>query len=352
MSTEINKETKPAGGLVKKDFLSQTEPRWCLGCGCYSVFNRLTGMFPTMGVPREKFAIISGIGCSSRLPYYASTYGFHTIHGRAPTVAMGLKMARPELSVWVISGDGDLLSIGGNHFIHLIRRNPDIKVILFNNQIYGLTKGQASPTTRAGTKTKTTPGGAFDSPMKPLAMAIAAGATFAARVTDTDGEMLTEVMSAAAAHKGVAFIEVMMNCVIFNDGAFTAITDKTSRLETTVRLQHGKPLLFGANQDKGIRLKNFSPEVVKVGEGGANASELAVHDIASPDSSLAYLLSQMDQPRDGQPVPLGIFRQVSAPIYTEVAGMQSPADDAAVARILRGSASWVEGEDGGIRSSE
>ncbi|MCM2322500.1 MAG: 2-oxoacid:ferredoxin oxidoreductase subunit beta [Oligoflexia bacterium] len=337
-----------ATGLAKKDFISQTDPRWCVGCGCYSVFNRLTGVFPTMGIPRENFAIISGIGCSSRLPYYASTYGFHTIHGRAPTVAMGLKLARPELSVWVISGDGDLLSIGGNHFIHLIRRNPDIKVILFNNQIYGLTKGQASPTTRAGTKTKTTPGGAFDAPMKPLSMAIAAGATFAARITDSDGEMMGEVLSAAAAHKGIAFVEVMMNCLMFNDGAFTPITDKAQRSENTIRLKHGEPLVFGANRDKGLRLNGFSPEVV----AAAGARDLLVHDVSNPDSSLAYLLSQLDQAGEGRPVPLGIFRQVSAPVYSDVMGAVAMPDEAAIARTLRGNTSWTIGNDGGIRSSD
>lgn len=333
--SQIQKIDSP---LARKDFLSQVEPRWCLGCGCYGVFKSLTGVFPAMGIPKEKFAVLSGIGCSSRLPYYLSTYGFHTIHGRAPTVAMGLKLARPELSVWVMTGDGDALSIGGNHFLHLMRRNPDIKMILFNNQIYGLTKGQTSPTTSYGTKTKSTPYGSIDNPAKPLSLALAAGATFAARVTDSDGELLTEVLTAAAGHKGIAFIEVVLNCVIFNDGSAAYMTDKTVREDNTVKLRAGEPLVFGAKRNKGIRLgANLKPEVIQF-EEGAPPADLLVHDPLREDSSLAFMLSQMDYPE--VPVALGLFRKVDAPVYEEKAPVATDIDfDSA----LRGSDSWVEG---------
>ncbi len=307
-------ETPKASGLTRKDFLSKTDPRWCAGCGCFSAFNSLTSVFPNTGIPREKFAIISGIGCSSRLPYYADCYGFHTIHGRAPTIAAGVKLANPELSVWVVTGDGDALSIGGNHFLHLMRRNADIKLSLFNNQIYGLTKGQTSPTTKPGTKTKTTPFGNFENSVRPLALALAAGATFAARVPDTDGELLREAYTAAASHKGVAFIEILINCVIFNDGTYLPLTDKATKADTTLRLKQGEPMLFGADRNKGIRLgRDLKPEVVKIGENGVTVNDILVHDIHRKDSSLAYLLSLMDYP--DSPVPLGIFRQVSEPVH-------------------------------------
>ena len=319
---------------TRKDFLSPVDPRWCPGCGCYAVFSKLTSIMPTLGLPKEKIAIISGIGCSSRFPYYASTYGFHTLHGRAPTVAMGLKLANPELQVWMVTGDGDGLSIGGNHFIHLMRRNPDIKVLLFNNQIYGLTKGQASPTTQPGTKTKTTPNGAFDRQMQPLSMAIAAGATFAARAHDGDGELLGEVLTAAAAHKGVAFVEIMMNCVIFNDGAIDKITNKATRAETTIRLKHGQPIVFGAENDKGIRINNMKPEVAKVGE----AKDILVHDIHDPNTSLAFMLSQLSHP--AMPTPFGIFRQVDVPSYDKnYVGANVGGD---LDKVLRGGTTWVE----------
>lgn len=319
--------------LTRKDFLSAVDPRWCPGCGCYAVFSKITSLMPTLGIPREKFAVISGIGCSSRFPYYVNAYGFHTIHGRAPAVAMGLKLANPDLSVWMMTGDGDALSIGGNHFVHLMRRNADIKVILFNNQIYGLTKGQASPTTTLGTKTKTTPGGAFDRPMQPLSMALAAGATFAARAHDMDGELLTEVLTAAANHKGIAFVEVMLNCVIFNDGAFEPIINKSVRAETTIRLKHGQPIVFGAENNKGIRMDNFKPEVAKVGE----AKDILVHDIHAQDSSMAYMLSQFNHP--AMPVPFGIFRQVELPSYEQNHLIKGEVD---LDKVLKSGTTWVE----------
>ncbi|OFZ53707.1 MAG: hypothetical protein A2428_05880 [Bdellovibrionales bacterium RIFOXYC1_FULL_54_43] len=345
--TTTGTPTSTGTKLIRKDFLSSIDPRWCAGCGCYGVFKAITSVFPTMDVPREKFAIISGIGCSSRFPYYSNTYGFHTIHGRAPTVAMGLKLARPDLSVWVVTGDGDGLSIGGNHFIHLMRRNPDIKVILFNNQIYGLTKGQASPTTAVGTKTKTTPYGSNDIPMQPLAMAIASGATFAARAHDSDNELLTEVMTAAARHKGVAFVEVMMNCVIFNDGAIESITSKTTRAENTIRLRQGEPIMFGNDANKGIRMgKDHRPEIVQMGQmaGGPSKSGLMVHDVTAFDSSAAYMLSLLSSP-----TAFGVFRQVNVPSYEQHYEVSVDPD---VDKLLRSGTTWTTGEDGQSRPVE
>ena len=331
------------GGRTRKDFLG-AEPRWCIGCGDYATLNALTRVFLNSGTPRENFAVISGIGCSSRFPYYVNTYGFHTIHGRAPTVAMGLKMANPDLNVWVITGDGDGLSIGGNHFIHTMRRNPNIKVVVFNNQIYGLTKGQTSPTSPLGSKTKSTPSGSFDRPMHPLTVALGSGATFVARVPDTDNDMLFQVLNAANQHKGVAVVEILINCVIFNDGVFTPITHKATRPDTTVKLEAGKPLLFGANLEKGVRMKADRPEVVKVGEGAHPLSEIIVHDPANPNSGYAFMLAEMHDP-----VPFGILRQIEDHVYSQpiVRGSEESLEN-----ILKGSNAWAQDADGSIRSLE
>lgn len=346
MSTEnLSPATPPK--YTRKDFLSGTEPRWCAGCGTFSTLNAITRTFANRGINREKFAVISGIGCSSRLPYYTNAYGFHTIHGRAPSVAMGLKMINPELDVWVITGDGDGLSIGGNHFIHTMRRNPNIKVVLFNNQIYGLTKGQTSPTSPLGSKTKSTPYGSIDRPMHPLTVALGAGATFVARVPDNDNEMLFQAMAAAATHQGVAIIEVLINCVIFNDGAFSSLTEKTSRPETTIKLEAGKPLLFGAKMDKGIRMKNNRPEVVTFGPEGADISEIIVHDPANPNSGYAFMLAEMGG--GDIPVPFGIIRQIQDHVYEPKKG--KPSEDG-FNKVLRGSGSWEHLNDGSIRSLE
>jgi 2-oxoglutarate ferredoxin oxidoreductase subunit beta len=334
------------GQLTRRDFLSGTEPKWCPGCGCNVVLNRLSATFPLLGIPREKFAVVSGIGCSSRLPYYLNTYGFHGIHGRAPTVAMGLKLTNPDLSVWVATGDGDGLAIGGNHFMHLMRRNADIKVIMFNNQIYGLTKGQASPTTQRGTPTKTTPFGSEEIPVRPLSLAIAAGASFAARVGDTDGDLLSEVFLAAGKHRGVAFIEILVNCVIFNDGAFSKVTDKAAKIDNAIRLKHGEPLIFGANRDKGIALNGLKPEIVPVGADGGGSNKVLVHDIHNPDSTPAYLLSAMEHPE--RPVPFGIFRQVDLPVYGDRELPQTGLKD--VDALLRGTDnSWKVEADGSVK---
>jgi 2-oxoglutarate ferredoxin oxidoreductase subunit beta len=273
----------------------------------------------TLGMPREKMVFISGIGCSSRFPYYMNTYGFHTIHGRAPTLATGLKVANPELQIWVITGDGDGLSIGGNHLIHAIRRNVDMKIILFNNEIYGLTKGQYSPTSRIGTRTKSSPQGSIDNPLRPLSLAIGAEATFVARTIDVDINHLTEVLRRAAAHKGTAFIEIYQNCKIFNDGVFDYATDKSIKADNALYLEHGKPLIFGKDRNKGIRLHGLDPEVVNLGSG-ISVDDLLIHDERAEEPSLAYLLSRMVYPRF--PECVGIFRAVQKPTYDELLAKQ------------------------------
>ncbi|MCC7269738.1 MAG: 2-oxoacid:ferredoxin oxidoreductase subunit beta, partial [Rhodocyclaceae bacterium] len=260
--------------LTKKDFESNQDVRWCPGCGDYAVLAQIQKLMPTLGIPRENFAFISGIGCSSRFPYYMETYGMHSIHGRAPAIASGLKLARPELSVWVVTGDGDALAIGGNHFIHAMRRNIGLKIILLNNRIYGLTKGQYSPTSELGKKTKTTPLGSIDRPFSPVAVALGAGATFVARTVDADQAHMAQVLKRAAAHEGTAFVEIFQNCIVFNDGAYDAITDKSVRDDARLLLEHGKPLVFGKNKDKGIRLRGLEPEVVTLGENGVSAADL------------------------------------------------------------------------------
>ncbi|GIL18872.1 MAG: 2-oxoglutarate ferredoxin oxidoreductase subunit beta [Oligoflexia bacterium] len=349
MSTPTNTETSPktVPTYSRKDFLSSTEPRWCAGCGTFATFNGITRAFVNAGIEREKFAVVSGIGCSSRLPYYSNTYGFHTIHGRAPTVAMGLKMANPDLNVWVITGDGDGLSIGGNHFIHLMRRNPNIKVVLFNNQIYGLTKGQTSPTSPLGAKTKSAPYGSVDRPMHPLTVALGAGATFVARVPDTDNELMYQVLNAASKHEGVAIVEVLINCVIFNDKVFESITNKETRPDTTVLLEAGKPLLFGANKDRGIIMKNDRPTVAKIGEGGARLEDVIIHDPQNPNSGYAFMLAEMGDSE--LPVPYGIFRQIHEHVHKPHAGK---GNKEGLLKTLRGSNTWSVDNSGKISSLE
>ncbi|MDT3672542.1 MAG: 2-oxoacid:ferredoxin oxidoreductase subunit beta [Aromatoleum sp.] len=302
--------------LTKKDFESNQDVRWCPGCGDYAVLAQIQKLLPTLCIPKENFAFISGIGCSSRFPYYMDTYGMHSIHGRAPAIASGLKVARPELSVWVVTGDGDSLAIGGNHFIHAMRRNVDLKVILLNNRIYGLTKGQYSPTSEFGKKTKSTPLGSIDRPFSPVSLALGAGATFVARTVDGDLQHLASVLARAAAHKGTAFVEVLQNCIVFNDGAHAAISDKATRDDARLLLEHGKPLVFGKNRDKGIRLRGMEPEVVALDADGADIGQLVVHDESATHAGLAFFLSQFDTP--DLPVPLGVFRSVSAPTCDEL----------------------------------
>jgi 2-oxoglutarate ferredoxin oxidoreductase subunit beta len=260
--------------LKADDFASDQDIRWCPGCGDYSILAQMKKVLPEIGIPPEQTVFISGIGCSSRFPYYVNTYGVHSIHGRAPAVATGLKLARPDLSVWVITGDGDSLSIGGNHFIHLLRRNVDLNIVLFNNRIYGLTKGQYSPTSVEGQITKSTPMGVVDHPLNPISIAIGAEATFIARSVDSNIKHLATVLKRAAEHRGTSFVEVYQNCNVFNDGAFSYAQDKATRDETTIELEHGKPMIFGKDKDKGIRLNGFSLEVVNLAEGKIKETEL------------------------------------------------------------------------------
>ncbi|MGD9634023.1 MAG: 2-oxoacid:ferredoxin oxidoreductase subunit beta [Pirellulales bacterium] len=299
--------------LKPADFASDQDVRWCPGCGDYSILAQMKKVMPTLGVPREKIVFISGIGCSSRFPYYMNTYGMHSIHGRAPAVATGLKAVRPDLQVWVITGDGDGLSIGGNHLMHAIRRNLDINIVLFNNRIYGLTKGQYSPTSPLGKKTKSTPMGAVDNPLHPLSVAIGCEATFVARSIDVNIKHLGEVLKRAAEHPGVSFVEVYQNCNIFNDGAWEYATNRDSKSDTTLELEHGKPMIFGKNRDKGIRLNGMDPEVVELGKG-ITEDDLLFHDEKAAEPSLAYLLSRMRY-EDGFPEPIGVFRSVDRPRY-------------------------------------
>jgi 2-oxoglutarate ferredoxin oxidoreductase subunit beta len=303
-------ETETA--LTRKDFVSDQDVRWCPGCGDYAILAQVQRVMPELQTPRENFVFISGIGCSSRFPYYMNTYGFHTIHGRAPAIATGLKMTRPELSVWIVTGDGDALSIGGNHLIHILRRNLDVNILLFNNRIYGLTKGQYSPTSEKGKITKSTPMGSADHPFNPISVALGAEGTFVARTLDVEAKHLQEMIRRAHAHKGTSFVEILQNCNIFNDGAFETLTDREKKAETQLLLEHGKPLIFGKTRDKGIRLRGHSLEVVPLGNG-VSESDLVVYD--EKDAALAFLLSLIGPPEF--PAPIGIFRSVDRGVYED-----------------------------------
>jgi 2-oxoglutarate ferredoxin oxidoreductase subunit beta len=302
---------------TKKDFESDQDVRWCPGCGDYAILAQVQKVLPTLGIPRENFVFISGIGCSSRFPYYMNTYGMHSIHGRAPTFASGLKVARPELQVWIVTGDGDALAIGGNHLIHALRRNVDLKILMFNNRIYGLTKGQYSPTSEIGKKTKSTPMGSIDYPFNPLALALGAEASFVARSIDVEPAHLAATVKAAAEHKGSAFVEVYQNCNVFNDGAYLPITEKAVKAEAQVRLEQGKPLLFAGGK-KGIRLnpQTLELETVVLGENGITENDLVVHDAARPNPAVAFMLARMHSPE--MPTPIGVFRQVRRPTIDEM----------------------------------
>lgn len=313
MSTTAKAAEVALPALKKKDFVSDQEVRWCPGCGDYAILNAVQQVFPEIGVPRENIAVVSGIGCSSRFPYYMNTYGFHSIHGRAPAIATGLKVSRPELSVWVATGDGDALSIGGNHLIHTMRRNVGIKILLFNNQIYGLTKGQYSPTSEVGKKTKSTPFGSVDRPFNPISMALGAECTFVARTVDVYQKHMKEVLHRAAAHKGTAFVEILQNCNIFNDRAFAQMTDKANRDDNQVVLEQGKPLIFGKDRQRGIRMNKYLPEVVDL-DGSVSEDELVIHDETRP-AAYAFLLSRMLAPK--YPKPIGIFRAVDVEPYED-----------------------------------
>jgi 2-oxoglutarate/2-oxoacid ferredoxin oxidoreductase subunit beta len=335
--------------LTRKDFTSDQEVRWCPGCGDYAILATVQRLMPELSIPKEKIVFVSGIGCSSRFPYYMNTYGFHTIHGRAPSVATGVKMANPGLSVWVITGDGDALSIGGNHFMHALRRNVDLKIILFNNRIYGLTKGQYSPTSEFGKINKSAPMGVVDHPINPLSLALAAEATFVARSLDVNPQHLGATIERLARHKGSGFVEVYQNCNIFNDGAFKSFSEREVRDDRTVVLEHGKPLLFGKQKNRGIRLNGFQPEVVTLGENGVTVDDLLVHDERSPNPALAYLLGRMEAPEF--PVPMGVFRAVERPNYEvlvedQIARATSAKGAGSLNKLLNSGETWVIGPDG------
>jgi len=301
--------------LGKKDFVSDQDVRWCPGCGDYAILAQVQKVLPELGVPRENFVFVSGIGCSSRFPYYVNTYGVHSIHGRAPAIATGIKVSRPELSVWIVTGDGDALSIGGNHLIHILRRNLDVNILLFNNRIYGLTKGQYSPTSEVGKKTKSTPQGSVDHPFDPLALALGAGASFVARSLDVETKHLQTVLRRAHEHRGTSFVEILQNCNVFNDGAFEPLTEKASKSEHTVLLEHGRPLVFGADRTRGIRLRaDLRPEVVTLGDG-LTESDLLVYDETNP--AMAQIVAGLQGP--GFPTPLGVFTAVERPCYEDAA---------------------------------
>ncbi|MGQ0739510.1 MAG: 2-oxoacid:ferredoxin oxidoreductase subunit beta [Bacteroidota bacterium] len=338
-------EVTTAPALTAKDFVTDQEVRWCPGCGDYSILAQVQKVMPTLGIPRENIVIISGIGCSSRFPYYMNTYGMHSIHGRATAVASGLKASRPELSVWIVTGDGDGLSIGGNHTIHLLRRNFDVNVLLFNNQIYGLTKGQYSPTSEENKITKSTPMGSIDHPFNPLALALGADSTFVARTMDRDPRHLQASLIRANQHKGASFLEIYQNCNIFNDGAFEIFTEKGTKAQETLFLEQDKPLIFGAAADKGIKLDGFKPIVVDL-KNGHSADELWVHDEA--DIYKAQILTRIfDNPASEShlPRPFGVFYQTDRPCYEDVMAKQiedakakKPAD---LDKLLKGNEVWV-----------
>jgi 2-oxoglutarate/2-oxoacid ferredoxin oxidoreductase subunit beta len=352
MSSQDSSDKPAKAALTRKDFVSDQDVRWCPGCGDYAILAQVQKIMPELGVKREDIVFVSGIGCSSRFPYYMNTYGFHGIHGRAPAIATGLKVSRPELMVWVVTGDGDGLSIGGNHLIHTLRRNVDLKILLFNNRIYGLTKGQYSPTSELGKKTKSTPMGSVDRPFNPISVAVGAEATFVARSVDTDVPHLQAILRAAAEHKGSAFVEIYQNCNVFNDEAFVHFTEKAVKADRQIILEHGKPLLFGKNKDKGIRMAaNFMPQVVDVGEGPGKTplSEVTVHDAHIDNPAYAFMLSRLDYP--DFPVPVGVYRSVLKPTYDGMAAEQMQKVLAArglgdVDKLLRSGDTWTIGEPG------
>ncbi|MCL7424524.1 2-oxoacid:ferredoxin oxidoreductase subunit beta [Streptomyces sp. YS415] len=331
--------------LLARDFKSDQEVRWCPGCGDYAILAAVQGFMPELGVARENIVFISGIGCSSRFPYYMNTYGMHSIHGRAPAIATGLSVTRPDLSVWVVTGDGDALSIGGNHLIHALRRNVNLKILLFNNRIYGLTKGQYSPTSEVGKITKSTPMGSLDAPFNPVSLALGAEATFVARTVDSDRKHLTEVLRAAHEHPGTALVEIYQNCNIFNDGAFDVLKDKQQAQESVIRLEHGRPVRFGAGGAKGVVRDPATGDLEVVDVTDANEDRVLVHDARSASPTTAFALSRLADPQTLHHTPIGVFRDVERPVYDreladqlEAAVEQNGKGD--LAAVLAGSDTW------------
>ncbi|HET9931741.1 MAG TPA: 2-oxoacid:ferredoxin oxidoreductase subunit beta [Polyangiaceae bacterium] len=329
--------------LTKKDFETDQDVRWCPGCGDYAILATVQRVMPELGILPENMVWVSGIGCSSRFPYYMNTYGFHTIHGRAPAFATGIKVANPDLSVWLVTGDGDGLSIGGNHLMHCLRRNVDVKILLFNNRIYGLTKGQYSPTSEFGKVTKSTPFGSADQPVDPVSFALGANASFVARSIDTEAAHLADVLRRAAKHSGASFTEIYQNCNVFNDGAFDVIKEKPQNVEHQLRVEHGKPLLWGKDRDRGLKLNahTFKLEAVRVGENGVTLDDILVHDETNP--TLAYMLSRLSFPEF--PVALGVLYAAPRPTYDGTLREQRTTIDAQkgkpdLQRLLRGGETW------------
>lgn len=312
---------------TRKDFMSDQDVRWCPGCGDYAILAQMQAVLPKLNIPRENYVFVSGIGCSSRFPYYMQTFGFHTIHGRAPAIATGLKAYRPDLSVWVVTGDGDGLSIGGNHLIHTLRRNVDLKILLFNNRIYGLTKGQYSPTSEIGKKTKSSPYGTVDYPLNPIALALGVEATFCSSHARYRHQTHGEIFEAAGRHSGTAFVEIYQNCVIFNDQAFGQVTGKLTKEDQSIKLVEGQPLIFGKNKNKGIRMSGVKPEVVQF-DPASPPQDLLVDQAGLEDPTYASLLSRMDLPHF--PVPLGVFRAIQKPTYETL--LQSQVEEAVAKR--------------------
>lgn len=342
MPDTLRQDNAPAK-LTIKDFQSDQDVRWCPGCGDYSILAQVQRVMPELPHRKENYVVVSGIGCSSRFPYYVDTYGIHGIHGRAAAIASGVKMANPDLIVWVATGDGDGLSIGGNHMIHMLRRNLNIKVMLFNNEIYGLTKGQYSPTSRVGQITKSTPMGVIDNPFVPVSLALGAHASFVARAMDRDPKHLQEIVRRADSHRGSAFVEIYQNCNIFNDGAFFHWTEKETRDDHVVSLEHGKPLVFGKQKEKGIRLNGFKPEVVNITEGTYSVSDLLVHN--ENDSTLAFILADMIHNPE-LPRAMGVFLSVDRPPYEEqmqqqIAKAKAKKGEGDLQKLLDGDETWV-----------
>lgn len=334
----------PVAKLTIKDFETDQEVRWCPGCGDYAILKTIQKLMPELDVPKENIVFISGIGCSSRFPYYMETYGFHTIHGRAPAIATGVKLANPELDVWVITGDGDGLSIGGNHMIHVLRRNVDLQILLFNNEIYGLTKGQYSPTSQVGTRSPSTPDGSVDMPLKPCQFAIGAGARFVARSIDTEMKHLTEVLTRAHDHKGASFVEIYQNCPVYNDGIFEHVKDKKQAPETRLVLTHGEPMLFGQDNDRGIRFnpQSMQLEVVKIGENGVTESDVLVHD--EHNKVLAQMLTDLRAPEF--PEPFGVIycaptHAYVTDVYNQRISVREKRGTADLDALLRSGQTWT-----------
>jgi 2-oxoglutarate ferredoxin oxidoreductase subunit beta len=335
--------------LSRKDFVSDQDVRWCPGCGDYSILANVQKVMPELGVPRENVVFVSGIGCSSRFPYYMNTYGFHTIHGRAPAFASGIKAARPELSVWIVTGDGDGLSIGGNHLLHVLRRNLDVQILLFNNRIYGLTKGQYSPTSRLGSKSKSTPAGTIDHPVDPISFALGAGATFVARTVDVDAVHCQEVLLRAHQHKGTAFVEILQNCPVYNDEEWVEIEDRKTRVEAGLVLEHGKPLVWGPKGAKrGIAITDGVPTIVALGDtDDPVAKGVAVHNEKHASAAYAFALASLARP--SFPLPLGVLRAVEKSTYedmleAQVTSARSKSGPGDLQKVLLSADTWtVEG---------